>query len=552
MATIIHDRALKTGGATSHEFWWHALSVEVDSVWGQIPWIDDGEMKAVAQSLAATAYVDATPDCLQHRKEIQEAYMSGVFSEKTIEKYRRIQSYGSNLQKVLRNVCTLYNRTPERKFLAPQNGNDGTDTDALFHGAYSEMKANVAFQRAYKIAFVTNHVALRPRFSSGGKWKTELRFPHSYRLRPKEDFPDEVGEMWVANYSRPTMVDGRVSRVVRFTVWTDEFVWSADYRGRPIGPDGKPVADVTAVREVNPYGRIPYTFIRLNDPVDGDLYGSGMWDLVSLQVWNNVTRFINDRNHLFTSYAILIAINMGLKGGSQSLAPGSILNVDDVRATQGLPGEKVEPDIRSVGQESSFNSGEDFRHERIREFFREHGLPSYYYDESGNPPSGEALKVQERELRRITDEHRPSLGDAERDFAELTGVVNNVDRWRRTPGGELVRTPLQGRKSWPVDLPDFSIDWQEEPFYISPKEDYALAKEKMEDGVLSPREFLKRFGGHDSVASDAEAIEIMKRQSYSFGGSLTSEEPPPSNNIEGPNEPGEEPDDAPDVEEEPE
>jgi hypothetical protein len=496
-------------------YWEPATRKSLEDRWGvDSAVLTDDDRRDLAYYRTLVAFYDDAPENLEIRREVQQAYVRGIMAEEEITRTNRIMPIDSRLSKVLANVCTLYSYPPNRTF------SDVPEVSKRLSDIYRRGRADLVMAEAHELARLTGLVAVRPRFDRKGK---KLLFqswtPDRFRIRPHAEDSTEIGEMFYP--FKVAVADKRFKSgfrsEIRIRYWTETETWVTDKRGEEILGERRP----------NRYGRIPFTFLRLRDARDGGLYGPGWWSLVAFQIWDNLTKLANDRNHLFNSFVVALAVNLGLKGDLQ-LGAGRVIVLENLKSSKDMPGSPVDPSLTTLDLQSNFTMGEQFRIDRKKELLRDNHLPAFYWDEAGQPPSGVSLRVQERELRRQERKDRPGLQDAEIDTADLTATVWNRDYF--DDDGVQVARPTA--EQLPEALEAFAIDYEEEPVYLEPKDQYELEKQQVKDGVRSVGRFYRDWSGDDVVDEKDEnvAAAMAKRRAVAalaLTGDAPAETPTP-------------------------
>ena len=475
------------------DYWTEAVAASVTATWGT-----DLE-KIVGQSGAArirlarmlVSYYDDSPESLEVRHAVQRAYVSGIMDPEELDRVNRTFPLESRLPKVLSNICRTYQRPPRRTFSAA-DGAQGRLTSIYRTSGFDRLMVEI-----HQLTRLGGTTAIRPVFRrAGDRMRWQKLTPDRFHAWPDAEDPSEVGRLCYP-FRAVVEQDGVEREVIRIRFWTAAETWITDDRGRELEGSRRP----------NRYGRIPYTLVRLRDPIDGGIFGPGWFDGVAFQVSDNVLRLSGDRNVLYNSFVVILAVNLGLKSSEVSLGAGRIMTLDGLRDESQLSGGKIPPNLSTLDLQSNFLAVEEFRAARKKEFLRDNFLPSYYWDESGSPPSGVALRIQREELRKEGEKDEVAFVEAERDAEDLVRRTWNVDYFD-AEGNPIQRPPAD---ALPEAGDEFAIDYAEEEQYLETTVEYELDGKLLETGVMPLREYYAKWSGDDGVDTDDQAAKRMRR-----------------------------------------
>ena len=472
------------------DYWTKATLVSLQRIWGGAfeSVLSEATRARLHLARAVVAWHDSSGDNLDVRHSLQREYVAGVMAADELDRMTRMLPIDSRLSKVLSNVCRLYSRRPERRF------SELDDADKRVRQIYRTGRVDARLGDAHILAKEVGTVAVRPVWRRG-RMRLQILTPDRFDAVPH---PEDPGLPGLFYYPFPTKVkDGdKLVDAVHLRYWTAEETWTTDKRGE----------EIAGSREPNVYGRIPFTFVTLREQVDGNLFGPVWFEGMAFQISDNLLRLSGDRNLLYNSFVVVMAINLGLTGKELALGAGRILKLEDLRDESDLPGGKLPPNLQTLDLQSAFILVEEFRERRKKEFLRDNHLPAYYWDDAGQPPSGVALRIQREELTKESERDEVALEDAERD------LFDQVARsWNRDFVGEDGRRILRAQsETIPEDLGAFSVDYGEEPEFLPAAEQRTLDKELVEEGTMPIREYYARWSGDDTVDSDEGAIKKIK------------------------------------------
>jgi hypothetical protein len=357
----------------------YAAGMEFVATWGQLP-----QFKADIHHLefmhVQTCWLESALDDMQARRRAVESLARSVLSptdvpDEELKKWWPLFGVESVSGKLADAICTLYNDAPFREFSADEGVNQA------FGQIYETFEVNHTMKDAYRASLFTNLVAILPDWEEK---KIRVLTPDYFRI-----FGDEL---WIAKG-----YGGYANK--EFEVWTKETVSIVDHGGKSVK------------RETNPYGRIPAVMLKLNR--SNDIYGSGISEAAELGAWSNFIRLISTRVAVFQSYSVGFAQNFDILPGTR-MGPGYIMSGKN---PGGEPGSI--PDFKYVNPSPQFVQLEEYRQSVIRQFEKNHGLPSFLVDDAGTPPTGAALQVMERQLNDKRKEHTYALIKAEKDLCSL-------------------------------------------------------------------------------------------------------------------------------------
>lgn len=439
---------------------WYSLGagMEFAATWGDLPHFR-GDIKHLEFMRIQTCWLDSTLDDMQARRRSVEALARAVLSptdvpDEELKKWWPLFGVESVAPKLADAICTLYNDAPYRVFSAEEG------TQKAFTELYDTFEANHALKDAYRSALFTNVVCIMPDWDSK---KIKVLTPDYFRL---------VGdnELWIAKgYGG--------FRDKEFDVWSEDTIKLVDHSGNLV--TSKP----------NPYGRIPAVILKLNR--SNDIYGSGITEAAELSVWSNFIRFISTRVGVFQSFSVGFASNLEIAKGTR-IGPGFILQGKNPGGESGSV-----PSFEYVSPAGKFNELEDYRQKVVRGFERNQGLPGYLVDEgAGQPPSGVALQVAERQLNEKRKEHAYALIKAEKDLVSLISLQAKLFAQR-----DLLASA-------------FSVQFEDVQTFGDPLVELEYDNGKMQAGFVTPSQLVLKY--FNKRMTDEVALEFIKKNKSYF------------------------------------
>jgi hypothetical protein len=501
--------------AGHREYYETAFAAEYRSIWGGIERVCESrdDLASLCYYRALTSFYDRDPVAVTDRRKLLYAYCAGVFNtnddDATLNRYRRSLPIDSQIRRVIGNIATAYAEPPKRKF-AVDTGATWTDRMSQL---YEEMKFAATMRSIHRRARLTSLVAVRPMVVDG-KMRMDYMTPDHFRvIVDGDDFRTPVGIVYPKLDAELGIVYERWDRDTMTT----------------IGSDGATLEQIE-----NPYrtrdgvGVLPFAFVRLDD--DLTVYPGGMLEIVEAQLDANKAKLLSNQNVDFASSPVWFGIN--LKNQNIRITPDALVTFDGV--TEG-EGQLIPPSLESISPEGRFAELDEFRAARERRAALGEGIPaSMMSDQVTTPPSGIARVIERSEVVEMRLADQVALREFESQFARIVAIVANNDL------GDTI----------PVDAIVVSVDYAEERVYQEPDAEYSFDKQKLEDGVIDPVDFFRKWSGFDQRMTEEDMIaEIARRRAVvavlksadALGDDTGSGEPsptPPTEPVD-PSEPGE-------------
>ena len=245
-------------------------------------------------------YIGDKSAILEYLEEIQGI----TFDEKTLEDFQRV--FINITKKVINKLAVVY-RNPATRYFIDEKGNELEDY-SVWYNSQLPVNINSIDKTAHRYAKAFNTSLTRVGFD--GKLFYKVLPSHLYNV--KTDDNDKLIELSYARYFGKEMF---------IVTWTDtehymqkiENIMNYSVMGKKL-----PIGD--NVKMINPYGKIPYAILRLEE--QNDFWGEGQTDLVNFNEQINflLSDLINS-GIIMQSWGTPVAINCGFsykneKGGT--------------------------------------------------------------------------------------------------------------------------------------------------------------------------------------------------------------------------------------------
>ncbi len=440
-----------------------AFALSFSVIWGATPL--SNEVNNLAYFRALTCFIGSEYDDLEDRRKLMYQYLSNDFAtdseDDTINQLYRVIPIEEFVNRVLRNLCGLYSKAPNRKFDVSNSNIDD---------AYKNADVNSSLRYAHKIAKLCNTALVMP-VVRDFKIEIDVLPPDLFRVVTDKKDHRKITELWIP----VNLPDAAGNPVYTFKVWTDKTYRVLDAEGREISS------------EANKYGIIPACFLQFTHSRT-DFYGGGLWELLFAVLDDNKLCFLANNDVVYSAFSVWIATNFGKE--NIKLAPNRLLRVDKVTSGEGF---EVAPSLDSVGGNGIFPNIDDLRDRRYKIAMRKMGLPESLI--SANPglaPSGVAMQIDRMELLDLRSEDAGTFTKFENDFYPVFAKIVNKDL-----GLGLPETCSVG------------IDYIEDAEYIEPAVEQANTLAQFEYGLLSAKDFVAKHIKNELITTDEEAINYL-------------------------------------------
>lgn len=464
-------------------FYYSAFVSQETDVWGRTKFARD--IMELTYFHALTCWLRDDTDAEQDRRELLRAFLIPQFGiddpDDTINQmFSVLPSDNSYIVRTLRNMCYIYNIAPTRQFLT--NDVENTDATELLNEILDGMKYDRQMQRIYRVCKFVNECAVRP-VKRAGKYELEILTPDLYRLT-RDDY-GAIKEMYIPF---ACVVNGKPEQ--RFHVWTPDVYKVADVTGQFVEFTYN-INDVIetggASGITNPYGRIPYEFLELND---AKIYGGSMFELLKAQLTANKLDLLMDENVTFNGFSMFVGTNLtDDPNATLKLSPRRVFNVVKALNNQDDP---IPPSLDVVSPPSQYDQIQTFKDLKMKSYLKNMGLPTSMVESDNGAVSGVAILRERQELTDVQNEDKSLLIKFENDLINLIIDCYNIENSDAN-----------------IDAVDVMINYNDVETLMEPNLLFETERAKFEFGVITAREFLANFTDR-KFETDEQAVEYIK------------------------------------------
>jgi hypothetical protein len=401
---------------------------------------------------------------------------------------------------------------PDRKLLGTSK-EPVTDDKLLtiFNDIIQDASVNYKLLNAHRRAKFIGEVALHPRIRRG-QLQLQILTPDKYQA--VYDSYGNMLEIYIPFYetiNKPGTDE--MDTVLRYEYWNNKIYQVLDENGdyvkfthtiQKYNPD---TLDFTTTQQLeltelrHGYGRIPYEILSFDSNDNDNTGGSDdLYELLKAQLVCNCMDYMAFENVSYSAVAMWVITNFN-QGKNITIAPGAAFVMDGVK--EPAEGELSTPMIDSVSQTTYFDAINELKRAFQLQTMKDLGLPNSLVLDNPGLASGEAMKVDYRELENIRKEDVELLKPFEKRLLNLILTVASKD----------VASPYYGKIQTNYD---FTIDYKELINQEKTKEEIETLIQKKDLFVLSPLELLSALNKNDNIKTDDEAIEIMLKNKEMF------------------------------------
>jgi hypothetical protein len=475
----------------SNAIYYDAFVTEMTAIWGFTQFAN--EIENLTYYKALSSFLKNNEIGAYERRELLYAMMKPNFSynesNDLINKMFGVMPTDNlYVSRVLRNICNIYTQAPQREI-------EGKNNDKLLT-YLDECKFDYVMQKVHRAVKLCGEIAVRPRFRHN---KLELVYLTPELYRYKTDTYGNMTEFWVhyQTYDKNNVV------IDRFHYWDKDVYKVKDLSGQDVEFKYK-IGDEEKVYKqlVNPLGKIPYELITIdNNQLDDIAVDSfDLWELCRGQLYCNKLDMMVDENLTYNGFSVWLAINCSVPGKDFVLGPSRII---DAKHTKDNQDSDIPPDLRSINPQQQYSEIEELKLKKIKQILKNMGLPSTVIEDKpglGGAISGVAMKIDRKELDEYRQEDLIIMKIKELAIIKLIMEVVNKDI--ASPNPMLFD---------PFDKYTININYAELETFAEPKDEYEFYTNKFNDGLISPKDYVVFLTGNDTIETDEQAIEYIKK-----------------------------------------
>jgi hypothetical protein len=351
--------------------------------------------------------------------------------------------------------------------------------DGFIHKAYKSILRQLKLHNWLLVRPVTRQFDGRVKFSY------DIIAPESFRVQL-----DDSGNLEKVLLSSKIVVSNNGVDLLQncVVVWTNEYHYILDVNGKQINnPENS--------ENKNPYGFIPFVLLTLDEAAS--LYDGGNDDLIESNIIANYYQLLVNQDATFSAINVFIHHNLGLQS-NEVLSPMVARGLNDIRQGEGFP---IPPDGKFVSGNPHFSDLNSLVVSTEKLAAIRQGISPAMLSDNISEVSGKALKAYLYELLETRKDDSEIMDSNERRVYSITARVVNVDR--RINKYNAITTDLV------EDSNRFYVDFGEISFEEDAQVEYALAKQKTIDGILSYYDFVRMY--NTDVSEEAEIDKMLAK-----------------------------------------
>ncbi len=473
----------------------------------------------MSYNAALSCWVQGGKDAVQCRQKLLYSLLkatgfSSILPTDGINRhYASLPSCNLFINRVLKNLCTAYIEEPAREPIARSLRDSPSAAETcVFTEITKQTGFNYKLLQAHRKAKLCGSAAVRPRVRRG-ELQLQVLTPEKYQC-----VYNDYGTLLEIYIPFNELVNkpgtDETTTELRYEYWDREFYMVLDENGRQVpflhtyrtynagANDFSDEKTVELMQLEHGYGRIPFEILSF-DINDNDHTGGSedLYELVRAQLACNALDYMAMENVAYSAVSMWVMTNMGLGAGAK-IGPGAAFAREGVKSPD--VGEPAPPSVETVSMTTYFESINSLKEKIKVQAMKDLGLPNSLILENPGLASGEAMKVDYRELEMIRKEDIELLRPFEK---RLLGLALTV-------AGRDPASPYYGAMG---DIYDYSIDYKE-PFSAEKTIGQMEALEfRRAKGVISPLEYLSGYKADDTIAGDDEAMDYIKGNINKFG-----------------------------------
>lgn len=444
-----------------NEFYDRAFKNDYLSLWIRSPYVlSNQDYHEMSYARANKVFIASDPESITDRKKLLVEFARPMLSSMSNTDWTSIfpvLPITSSVTKIQNQRCTLYADAPQRQF---------GENDDLMSKIYSNSDFELMMPEIYMMAKSTGSVLINPIFRDG---KLHLNYLTSDMYRVEVDEANPLKIKKVIYPFQPNINEDKYG----FYIWTDDSIeiWSNNSRLEYID---------------NPYGEIPFVFLHLGHrDLSVSKLSFGNIELVHNQLERNLIEFLSRNNLIYQGLPTTLVENVG--EGFHSIIPGQVV-VSEV-TNQDSPGAIVEYVAPSaVYEELNSYSLKLFNQELDR-----YEIPQFN-EEKLSGLSGISRAMLRQNLIQERKKDLVKLTKCEKELAELIYLKYCID----------------SNTIYKENYIQFQINFVEEQTFNDPIAERAEDEKLMQEGMISPLTYYRKWSEVDSNCTEDELLEQLK------------------------------------------
>ena len=439
------------------------------------------EIDTMLLSLKMQAFYETSDFFIDLRKAFLAEYSAPYVSYNTLK--RSVLPTTSFVGDTIRNIALLYKQPAKRNY---------GKADEPYQMMLKECAMNRVAKYRHRMLVLHNLIATRPvvRVKNGNHvMMLDVLTPDQFRVLVDEN--ENVTKILYGGYRE---INGVTSYVIY--VWTDtEHYYISDNKRYEVeGGDG-----------VNPYGRIPFHFTKLEP--GQDIYSGGMHSLVESNIYVNYLRLLENTDATFCTANVFLGVNMKM-GDNPVVSPREVYTVDEITSGEG---NNLPPTGEFISGTPNAQLLRDLADAEEMRAKMSAGISPAMLEKTVTEMSGRALEQMYRPLLDIREDHIDIMRDDEAELSELMNHIANIER--------AMGNYPQLKAELPTDSRDFSIDFADISFDdLKPDEKYDLFMRQAKDGT---RRITDVFMYVNPDVDDPDEAEKAMRENAALARELT-------------------------------
>ena len=442
---------------------------------------------------------------------ISIGYPSDLLTDVVNKYYSGLPTSNLQFKRILNNLAQVYNDPPTRKINTEGVESDNDVKAEILAMLLTESGFDNAMQRLHKIAKASGKAVARPRIKQG-KMNYQILMPDQYQT--DKDEAGNILAIWIPYttvITNPTT--GEQEAALRFEYWdsTDYKVLDSEGNATEFPLEiqtydanyGIVKTTSTSVTSwAHNYGRVPYAELTFSlDDIDISDNDVDMYELVKEQLNINYMDLLSNENLTLSAFSMISFTNYKFGNPDQMrVGPGKIFNV------RAVDPDIPPPSVELITPDTFFEAFEALKDDKIRQTQKAAGLPSSLYsDNPGLAASGEALKIDWRELLESRNEDIVSLRNFDKELVKLTAIIADRD----------VASPNIGFAGGSY-LFIISLNFKEIQTFESIEAKFERLETARVRGLITPLSYYYELTQDETVKTNQEAIDKMNENSALF------------------------------------